>query len=270
MEQPEAAEDTRKLRPVKALQHAVQVIDTLAKGPVADGMSVTDLARTTGLSKTAVYNILTTLQATNLIAQDAATSRYRLGWRWYQVGMLLVQGQQLFHVAPAFLDQLVRETSETALLAVVDGDEVTYPDGMESPQAIRFGITPGARGPLHCTATGKVLLAHQPPAFVDRLIRQGLRRYTESTIVHAAALREELARIREEGYGFSHREYVTEHCSVAAPVRDHTGKVRAALGIAGPAYRLESRVEEIVPTLVRLAAGLEEQVGGRPGEGEVA
>jgi DNA-binding IclR family transcriptional regulator len=96
----------------------------------------------------------------------------------------------------------------------------------------------GRRTPLHCTAAGKVLAAYLPDKELDRLLAQGLARYTPQTITDPDELRMELERVRENGYALALEELEAGLNVVSAPVSDAAGRVVAAVSISGPASRL--------------------------------
>jgi DNA-binding IclR family transcriptional regulator len=224
------------VRPVRALSHAIDVLEALA----ANGeMGVSEIGREIELSKTAVYNILGTFEVRRMVNRDPVTSRYRLGWRLYELGAELQRHSELAPVARPLLKQLAERTGETVLCAILDRIGVTYVDRVESDHAIRMVAAPGRQSALHATASGMVLLAHQPQAFVDEVLAGELRRFTAQTIVDPGELREELRRVVERGWAECIGEHEPEICSVAVPVRDYSGSVCAAVTVAAPATRMD-------------------------------
>src|SRR3954452_19240441 len=123
---PRLAAHTREIRPVRAVLHAIDVLDAL--GTHSGELGVSEVSRATGLSKTTAYNILNTLEHRRWVARSPETSRYRLGWRVYELGAGLVREQTLQPIAKPFLELLVRRTGETALLGIRDGGSVLYVD----------------------------------------------------------------------------------------------------------------------------------------------
>lgn len=251
----------RKLNPVKALQHALSILDILARPEYTQGVGVSELARQSGLSKTAVYNIITTFELNRFVVQDPKTSRYRLGWRLHELGQVVASGIDLVRIAQPYLDALARRTGETILLGIINGDEVAYLDYRESQQTVRFTVTPGMRRPFHATATGKALLAYQPETYIEGIIARGLPTYAPATIGDGDALRRDLATTRARGYALGLREYEPDNCSLAAPIRGHTHAIEAALCIAGPAPRVEARLQDFIPFLLEASAAVSHELG---------
>lgn len=252
----------RDVRPVKALAHAIDVLEALAEG---GEMGVTELSREIGLSKTAVYNILGTFEGRRLVNRDPATSRYRLGWRVYELGTEVLRHTELAPLARPLLKELARRTGETVLLGILDGRGVTYVDRVESDRRIRMVAAPGRQGLLHATASGKVLLAyHESAEFVDEVLSGELEANTPATITDPDALRAELRRVLDRGYATCILENEAEISSMSVPVYDHTGGVAAALTLAAPATRFGAGARrEALPVLQEIGRELGQQLGAR-------
>jgi DNA-binding IclR family transcriptional regulator len=237
---------------VQAVQHCLELIDVLAQHGQARG--VTELSAELHLAKSTVYRMLQTLVGHGYAVQEPASGRYRLGLKFLELGALVLNGLSIRTIAQPHLQALMEKTRETVQLGLLEGHEVVYADKIESQQTIRMYSRVGRRSPLHCTALGKSLLAYQPEETVRAVLAGELRRYTPYTITAASRLREELQRIREEGYALDNEEFEEGLRCVAAPVRDHTEAVAASLGVAGPAARLGSGQLPALVTYVREAA----------------
>jgi DNA-binding IclR family transcriptional regulator len=123
---------------------------------------------------------------------------------------------------------------------------------------------PGRQASLHATASGKVLLAHQPQEFIDGIVDGELRRYTPETITEPDALRAELRTVVERGYADCIREHEQEICSISVPVRDYSGGVIAALTVAAPATRFTEPARRAALTVLKDIAGeLSARLGAR-------
>jgi DNA-binding IclR family transcriptional regulator len=121
----------------------------------------------------------------------------------------------------------------------------------------------GRRAPLHCTALGKSLAAWEPEDWIDRFLRRRLRAYTPSTLTEPADLRRELTKIRAARYALDGEEFALGLKCVAAPLFDHSRRVVASVGIAGPAVRLSNDRLPRLATLVReSAAAASRALGG--------
>ena len=243
-----------------SVSRAFDLLDELANE--AGSAGVTELARRTGLGKSTVHALLATLQERGAVQPEGDRRRYRLGWRLFELGARVAEERSLPRIAPGFLRRLANETDETALLGVLHDNQVLYLDVAHGTRAIQFAARVGHRGPLYATGTGKVLLAFGGTALCDAVIERGLERFTPETICDPGALREEMAAIRARGYALVHEEREAGLCAVAVPVRDHTGGVVAAIGLAGPAGRFGSRrVAGLLEAVRSSAAALSQELG---------
>jgi DNA-binding IclR family transcriptional regulator len=245
---------------VQAVSHCLALIDALASKDQARG--VTDLAAELRLAKSTVYRLLQTLVVHGYAVQDARTGRYRLGLKLLELGSAVLGGLSIRTIAQPHLQALMEATNETVQLGVLEGHEVVYADKIDSQQTIRMYSRVGRRSPLHCTALGKVLLAYQLAGDVRGLLASELRRCTARTITTAGRLREELERIRREGYALDNEEFEEGLRCVAAPVRDHTEAVVASLGVAGPAARLgPARLPVLIKRVTEAADAVSADLG---------
>jgi IclR family acetate operon transcriptional repressor len=164
------------------------------------------------------------------------------------------------------METLARETHETVTLEILSRHQVQILDGVSSRDPMTVSQDIGARLPLHATSTGKLLLAYAPAAEVDAALRRPLAALTPHTLVEAEPLREELSRIREQGYATSANELDIGFAAVAAPVYDQTHEVVAALSVGGPILRLHDGDPDILVAAVQVAARrISRRLGYHPG-----
>ena len=257
-EQPDAGTGRR----VRAVDHALNVLDCLGRSDRPLGVS--DIARRTGLSKATAHHLLSTLTSRRFVMQDPYTSLYRLGWALYELGSSVVRDVELSRAARPSLDRLAADTGESVLLGILDDDAVLYLDRGESPHGFYMVANAGRRGPLHATASGKVLLAFAPDAqLVDRILNTTLEKYTSSTVTDVAQLRRQLATVRNRGYAVCRQEREVGLCSLAVPLRNYTGAVVGSLALAAPASRLTATTQGSYLTHITTAAHeIELHIGG--------
>jgi DNA-binding IclR family transcriptional regulator len=156
-------------------------------------------------------------------------------------------------------------TGESVQLAVLDHMSVLYINKMESSKAVRMSSSVGSRAPAHCTSAGKALLAYQPPEVVNQLIAGGLKAYTASSITSAEGLRAELAAVRSRGYAIDDEESEVGLRGVAAPIRNHSGVVVAAIGMAAPVQRMSKKLMQgCVPSVTGAAETISRRLGYQP------
>jgi DNA-binding IclR family transcriptional regulator len=248
-------------RRVQAVEHAVDILECLAGTRGAVGVS--DLARQTGLSKATVYHLLATLEARRIVIREPDSASYRLGWALYEMGTQVARGSEVSRVARPFLDRLASETGESVLLGVLDVDAVLYLERGDAPSSFHMVAAAGTRSPLHSTASGKLLLAYVDEEEIERYLDSGpLESFTANTVTDPARLREQLGEIRDQGYATCWQERELGLCSVAVPLRDHSGATVASLTLAGPAGRVtEDSVDTHLHPLRDAAAEIDALLG---------
>ncbi len=186
--------------------------------------------------------------------------------RFYSLGKTAVRHEQLKWQALPPLMALAESTGETVYVGILyEGDAVCV-QIVDGTELVRMHAFVGKRSPAHASALGKVLLAHMPDAEVEDYIRTyGLRRLTDSTITDPAAFRDELRRIRDDGYALDREEMAPGLRCIGAPVTDHSGRPFATVSLSAPADRMTAeRVEALIPQ-VRAAAHDISRLLGSPG-----
>jgi DNA-binding IclR family transcriptional regulator len=196
-----------------------------------------------------------------MLEQNAGDGKYRLGLALFELGTLVRRKMDFTMEARPFLRTLMEKTGETVHLAILDHDSVLYVISLESKQALRMGSKVGTRVPVHATAVGKALLAFQPEEEIARIIARGLAASAPNTIVEGKALQRELALVRARSYAEDDEESEVGLRSVAAPIRNDSGAVIAAISIAGPAHRMTKKtllgwVRELVEAADAVSARL--------------
>lgn len=223
---------------LSTVSNAARVLKAFRDGEGELGVS--ELSRRLGLGKSNIHRVLTTLVAEGLLVHDPQTRTYRLSLVLCELGEVAKANVNLHTAATPILEELRNTTGETVQVAVLDGTEVVYVERLESSHTLRLFTQIGRRMPAHATSTGKLLLAFLPDeereAFFDA---RTLEARTPYTITDHDALREELQRIRQRGWSENAQESEVGVASVGFPIRDASGRVVAAVSIAGPVMRLD-------------------------------
>lgn len=236
---------------LKTVARALQVLELLSahRRP----LSLTQIAHHMQVNVSTAHHLLSTLRARGYVEQDA-NSAYRLSLRLLMIGAGAPRVGDLRNVAEPALQRLASRSGETASLVVRDGAQGVCLDQVQSPRFVAVTGYVGQRFPLHCTATGKVLLAWLAPPEITRIISAaGLPRLTPQTITEVPGLQRELMRVRRTGIAYDRGERTGDVRCAAVPIVNHTGDVIAAVSLSGPAHRLsELRLREL-GKLVRVA-----------------
>ena len=200
-------------------------------------MTLTDLSAETATPKGSLHRMLQSLQSRGYVTQDVRSGRYAAGIRCFELGSLWAQNLDMRSVAAPFLHHLNAATRETVHLGVYESGDVVYIERLESPQQVIAKSYVGRRCTATCVATGRVLLAFSDAAEIERVLEQPVPAYTEHSITDPAQLSEMFAEIRANGFGVNRCSYREEVSGIAAPIRDHTGRVIAAVGLCLPDHR---------------------------------
>jgi DNA-binding IclR family transcriptional regulator len=204
--------------------------------------SLDELTRASALPKPSVHRIVRLLMRGGLVERDANGKRYAAGMRLCALALAVQMRSPRRQERRAVLARLVDAIGETCNFNMLDGHEVVYVERVETTANVRLHMKAGSRVPLHCTASGKLLLSGMADASVRRLLGRGpLQRYTERTIVDVDALLRALAKIRATGVGTDVSEYLEGSVCLAVPVRDARGRMCAAVAVHGPAPRMTLR-----------------------------
>ncbi|MFD3518374.1 IclR family transcriptional regulator [Streptomyces sp. NPDC058657] len=251
-------------RHVPAVTRALDILELFLEG---DGtLSAPDITRKLGLPRTTVHELVTTLAARNyLVTVEGQPGRYRLGVRNYQLGSRYAEQLDLAAEGQRVAREVAETCDETVHVAVLEDADVIYIAKVDSTHAVRMVSAAGRRLPAHCTSVGKMLLASLPEDELHaRIDGRELTGMTPHSITDPQDLHRALAGIRECGLAAEHRESNPDVSCVAAPVRDHTGRVVAALSVSVPMIRwTEEREAELAGLAAKGAADLSLRLGHR-------
>ena len=242
---------------VEALARGLDVISCF--GPERTAMSLSDVASATGLARPTARRLLLTLEELGYVR--SVDGAFTLTPRVLALGTAYVASLGLWEVARPRLESLVARTDESSSMAQLDGSDIVYVARVSVPKIIALRVEVGTRFPAPPTSQGKVLLAALPPQRLAEVLalpsRSGL---TPHVVRPVEELEEELARVRARGWALADEELAPGVRSVAVPVRDGTGEVRAAMNVTVHAAETSTQrlTEEFLPQLRQTAAEVSE------------
>ncbi len=214
---------------VQAVQRALDILDCFDFD--SRQLSLTDIARRTGLNKTTALRL-----ASNLVERrylQAEAGGYSLGLRLFELGGVVFSSFSLRRAAARHLTRLQQDTAATVLLGALIDDQLVYLDKREGGAGVRIVSDIGWRRPPHYGMLGMVLMAGLTAKEVSRLLRKyPLKSVTPATVIDPEAFRQRLAHVAKQGYVIEDGEAVEGVIGVAAPIKDYTGQVAAAVGCA--------------------------------------
>lgn len=229
------------------------------------GATYSDILAALSLPKSTVHRLLKDLTEIGYITFNAETKRYYGSLKLARLGAEVISNFQLRkHVRP-FLIDLHKKTEHTSNLGILDGSTGVFLDKVEAKDfGIKLFSELGKTFPLHCTGLGKVFLAYSAASIVDKLLENPLEAITEKTITDPDKLREELARVREQGYALDDEEITRGILCVAAPVFSFDKSLVAAVSIAFPAYIEKDRgIEREIDAIKHYSKKISQSLGDR-------
>jgi len=257
---------------IRSVDRAVAILDLLASSAGREppdhadfaGLSGAEVARDLGVHRSTALRLLGTLERHALVERDSRTAKYRLGRRLPQLARVVTGELDLRHVARPVCEGLAAATGESVTLDVLDGDEIVPIEQSTGSTSFVSVNWLGRRTPVHCTASGKVILAFAPEPLRQRLLARPLEPRTPRSIVDVAELEKQLGAARDAGYARTFEELEVGLDAVAAPVFSADGDVLAAIDISGPAHRLQAGGgPDFVALTKEAAADLSRRLGFR-------
>jgi DNA-binding IclR family transcriptional regulator len=225
-------------------------------------LSVSDIARLTSMPKSTAHRIIDSMRACGFLEQDATHERYRLGMKLFEYGSVVLSNRELHRVAGPFVEALSKRTGEGGHLCVFNGSHMLLVKRAERASVAHNTLTMMEESACYTSGVGKAALAFQAEAVVQRIIDAGLVPFTRNTITDPGLLRTELAHVRERGYAIDDCEHEADIRCVAAPIRNSSGRVFAAISLSGPSRRMTlARLEALAPLVMDHAASISAQLG---------
>lgn len=257
---PKAFNDKTDQNTVQALDRALGLLEILAASP---GLTLSELAVQSKQAVATVFRALVTLQARGMVELEEPGQIWHIGGGAFRVGTAFLRRTKVVERARQPMDQLMRDTAETANLGIEAGDEVLFLAQVETHNAIRAFFPPGTKGPMHVSGIGKALLAWYHEDRVQGILaRKGLQRFTSLSLSSPESLMRDLDRTRERGFAIDDQERADGMRCVAAPVFNAYGEPVAGISVSGPAFRMGLSDATRFGSLVRAAA---DQVTGATG-----
>ncbi|MBR0641703.1 IclR family transcriptional regulator [Plastoroseomonas hellenica] len=250
----------------RSVARVLQLLDRLAGAP--QGASLAALAQAMDAPKTTLLGLLRGLAAEGYAVQ--ANGVWRLGPEAYGLARAILAGQQdggLGTAGRPLLERLAEETGESAMLSVLapDRSAMVYTEKVESRTALRFSASVGDHRPIHCTASGRVMLAYLPPPWPEEFLSKArLTPLTRTSVTDRRSLRRIVAEVREQGYAVTLGEATEGVVGIAAPVFDARGEVVAAIVLAAPLVRAQPKLAGLARQVRRAGRELSHQMGYRP------
>lgn len=246
---------------INSVDKAITVLNCFSiKEPI---LGVGEISQITGFTTSTVSRLLSTLEARDIVERAEGYGKYQLGYRIYLWGILSQKQNNLATIAKPIMESLRDECEEEiSTYVVADNKRVCLERVASKHEIARVGPVGGVF-PLHCGASGRVLLAFLPDEKRKEIIENTtLKKFTSNTITDPVKLEKNLKEIRKKGYAISKEEREPGAYSVVAPIRNVNGRVIASLTISGPIYRLsDAQLRSHLKGVMEAAKKISEKLG---------
>ena len=245
--------DPQRVGGVQSIGRAFAILEEVARN--RHGIGLAELSKRVGLHNSTTFHLVKTMVSLGYVRQLKDSKRYRIGRPLFALAASALDELEMTSLATPVLEDLSRETGESAHFSVRMGDAVVVLARTSGPGAFQLTDRVGVVRPAHATALGKIMLAALTPEQFERFLQRAeFKAFTAKTIRSAEALRREIAEVRRAGHAIDDGEFDAEMRCVALPVRDFSGQVIGAIGISGPVWRLSIEALQKRVRVVRAAA----------------
>jgi DNA-binding IclR family transcriptional regulator len=225
---------------VHSLELGLRILESFDRDAV-DEMSLSELARRVGVSRSSAFRLVHTLQRLGYLEREDETKNYRLGARVMSLGYSFLSSKDIAELARPDLQRLRNQTRCSTHLGILDGAEVIYIARFAAHNPVSAMITVGARVPAHATTMGRIILAYKPAAYIQEFFGgRPLTKFSDQTPVTLDGLIATLDADRQRGYVISHSNFEAGIASIAAPLFDAKGDVAGAINVSTPENAIEA------------------------------
>lgn len=248
----------------RTLLRAIEILELLSKSK--EGYTLAQLSSMLDSPKSSIFDIMKTLGYKNMVIEDSQSgiTKYKIGLQAFLIGSSYLNDIDIVNVAKNDLIALANKMQSTTFMAILDDDMVTYLYKYESEKTIITTANIGSRRSIHSSALGKVMVAFSSDEEVKRAIQKtDFVAYTEYTLTSVEKYLDELKQVRIDGYAKSDREDTLQQVASAAPIRNHDGKVIAAISCVG-FYESQINLDDLGLVVKEVADRISAKLGYLP------
>ncbi len=248
---------------VQSVDRALSILELISD--YNEGLGITEISEKTDLHKSTVHRLLGTLMYKGFVVQDTITNKYRISLKLYELGTKRIEDLDILNASKPYTKRLMEELNEVVHLVIRDKNDIIYIDKVEADNTIRMASNIGRRSPLYCTSVGKAILAFTDEKEVEDIWKNSnVQKLTPNTIIDFQLFKEELEKIREQGYAEDDEENELGVRCIGAPVFNFHGEVEGAISISGPTIRVtKDKVEKIAEAVKKYADLISIELGYR-------
>ncbi|WP_186445958.1 IclR family transcriptional regulator [Paenibacillus cremeus] len=253
-------EEKQERYTIQSIDKALDLVELLAE---RGSLSLIELTELLNQPKSSTYRILLTLENRGVIARSDEDGKYCLGYKLLLVTKHLLERNNIRTAAFPEMKKLSDLFGDTVNLGVLLDGEIMYLEIIESIHALRMTDSVGSKSPFHATAMGKAITAYLSEQQLEQLMDQfGLPPFTPQTITSKVRFRQELEKVRSEGYAIDDQEIVEGARCVASPIFGMFGQVYGAISISGPMHRYTAdKIPELSRHVAAAAAAVSLKLG---------
>lgn len=247
-----------------SIRSAERALNILKLFKEEDEAGISEISRKLNLPKGTVYGLVKTLVQSGFLEKNEETRRYRCGVEIFRLGMRVAVSMDIRRISAECARKLCEEVREAVHLSVLMDGMCVNVDQFNPVKQFLLIPQVGSAVPAHCTATGKCLLSQLSDEQLQTVIKRvGLPRYTPHTITEETELRRQLQEIRDREFAVADQEALLGLSCVGAPIKDYSGKVVAAISVAGSTETVmkKERFREIVRAVKRAAGDIADKLG---------
>ncbi len=250
--------------PVQTLEKALDIIEVMYQEGTEMGIS--ELDNKLKLGKSTIHRILDTLMAYHYIEKSPERTKYRLSWKFFEIGHHIPQQRNLSNLDINALQELCDKYGETVNLGIRVDDSIVIISRIDPKTTLFANIPVGTREPLHATALGKVMISDLGrEELVEIFGENPLERRTPHTISTLDELEAQLKEIREQGYSIDDQEFYPGLSCIAIPIWNHKNEIIAAVSVSGPTMRMNfSKIMSIKTDLQAATDEMSAYLGYQP------
>lgn len=244
---------------LSSLYNALEILDLLSK---YEELSLAEISKEVNLGKASVFRMLYTLEKKGFV-HKTSHAKYKLGMKFAYYGSIASERQNILSVARPHLQKLRDKLNETVHMSILDNDNnVIFMLKEVGNYSIQMASKVGAKMPPYCTGTGKMLLAGLPDEELKNIINNlDFGKKTNYTITDRIRFEEEIKKIRILGYAEDIEECEIGLICYAAPVKDMTGNIIAAISVSGPTERMRQNRLQLIDAIKEEAKDISEAMG---------
>lgn len=245
---------------VRVVNKAFDILELLSKSE--SPMSLSEIVRETGISKSTVYRLLQTLYTRHYIEKDS-NNNYQLGFKIVELVSNHINGLELQTEAKPIMASLGEKVPLTVHLGILEEEKVIYLEKFEQQPSTRVYSEVGRRSPAQCSSMGKCILANLKEEQIDYIVgKLEFQQYTQNTILDEQQFRKYLRKVKKQGWAMDDQEYMIGHRCIAAPVFNYKGETIASLSVSGSDYQLsDESINCVIEKVVEAAHELSKRLG---------